>query len=247
MTTRQLTVHNASVTTMTVEVKTLTIGTRQVTQGIFRQLIEEPLIAEDGTLNGVPWGHVTWHPNGCADLDRHWHIVWQAGAGLRRARVDKELHFGEFTCREVNEYLGMWTAAAAHGYIAEAPFSLTDAPHGSTVNFHAKRAWRSRDHDLPVCGIGWQALDVAKAHLNVLWATDRQPEGSYHDKAAAALETALAEFDKENDLTPDNWKARLDEATSEYHAAVRAEAERRQRHRDVRATLAQLPQLFIGG
>jgi len=63
MTTKQLTVNNATVTTMAVEVKTLTIGARQVTQGIFKQLIEEPLIAEDGTLNGVPWGHVTWHPD----------------------------------------------------------------------------------------------------------------------------------------------------------------------------------------
>lgn len=100
---KRLTVHNASVTTMTVEVKTLTIGARQVTQGIFKQLIEEPLIARDGTLNGVPWGHVTWHPSGndCGSYsfrdsngtwrdgrDRgHRHVVWQRGDSLYRCLV----------------------------------------------------------------------------------------------------------------------------------------------------------------
>lgn len=32
-----------------------------------------------------------------------------------------------------------------------------------------------------------------------------------------------------------------------FQAATQAEAERRQRHRDVRTELGQLPQLFIGG
>lgn len=103
MATKQLTVHNASVTTMTVEVKTLTIGARQVTQGIFKQLIEEPLIAEDGTLNGVPWGRVNYCPdgNGCGGYtmitiqgsagrsydSKHMHIVWQRGDQLFRSTV----------------------------------------------------------------------------------------------------------------------------------------------------------------
>jgi hypothetical protein len=93
---RQLTVQNASVTTVAIEVKAFMIGARQVTQGIFKQLIEEPLIAEDGALNGVPWGHVTWHPDRCDyHSNRHWHIVWQRGEELRRA-----WEFEEFTLEE---------------------------------------------------------------------------------------------------------------------------------------------------
>lgn len=103
MTSKQLTVHNASVTTMTVEVKTLTIGARQVTLGIFRQLDEGPLIANDGTLNGIPWGRVNYCPDGkncgvytitsyggdCQNRfdAEHMHIVWQQGVNLYRSFV----------------------------------------------------------------------------------------------------------------------------------------------------------------
>jgi hypothetical protein len=98
---KQLNVQNATVTTATIEVKTLTIGARQVTQGIFKQLIEEPLIAEDGTLNGVPWGHVNYCSDDCGsyhyrdsrpgvqrDWDRgHRHFIWQRGTTLYRCVV----------------------------------------------------------------------------------------------------------------------------------------------------------------
>lgn len=100
---KRLTVHNASVTTMAIEVKTLMIGARQVTQGIFRQLSEEPLIAKDGTLNGIPWGRVNYCPGGknCGVYNirsygggfedrfdtEHMHIVWQQCANLYRSFV----------------------------------------------------------------------------------------------------------------------------------------------------------------
>lgn len=83
-----LTVQNAEIKTATVEVKTLTISGKQVTLAVFRQLKEHPLIALDGTINGVPWGTVNYHPDKCAPGRRHIHVVWQAGSDLRRARVD---------------------------------------------------------------------------------------------------------------------------------------------------------------
>jgi hypothetical protein len=102
----QLTVHNAQVSTATVEIRTLTIDGKQVTLAVFRQLPDEPLIAEDGTLRGVPWGRVNYHPDkvpgtdGWGHLPRpvpctsedsvygeHIHVVWQKGAELRRAIV----------------------------------------------------------------------------------------------------------------------------------------------------------------
>lgn len=89
----QLTVHNAQISTATVEIKTLTITGKQVTLAVFRQLVEEPLIADDGTLNGVPWGRVNYHPDKCADAAEHWHVVWQKGAELRRSRLSVEAVF----------------------------------------------------------------------------------------------------------------------------------------------------------
>lgn len=96
--TKQLTTQNATITTVAVEVKTLTISGKQVTQSLFKQLQEEPVVAYDGTLNGTPWGYVNhcperkiwnrnlgeWEP--CAGRD-HLHVVWQNGDQLRRARV----------------------------------------------------------------------------------------------------------------------------------------------------------------
>ena len=90
-----LTVRNAEVKTAAVEVKTLTISGKQVTLAVFRQLREEPLIAADGTLNGVPWGTVNYHPGKCGNDPKHLHVVWQLGAELRRARIDYPSFYSE--------------------------------------------------------------------------------------------------------------------------------------------------------
>ncbi|MFE7229879.1 hypothetical protein ACFVAF_04225 [Streptomyces sp. NPDC057596] len=84
---KQLTTQNATITTATVEVKTLTISGKQVTLAVFRQLKKAPLIADDGSLNGEPWGIVNYHPDKCGDEDEHWHVVWQRGPELLRATI----------------------------------------------------------------------------------------------------------------------------------------------------------------
>lgn len=95
--TAPLTVHNAQITTASVEIKTLTISGKQVTLAVFRQLQEDQLVADDGTLNGNPWGVVNYHPDKCGNDRHHIHVVWQLGAELRRSRVDmpKSEHFSD--------------------------------------------------------------------------------------------------------------------------------------------------------
>jgi hypothetical protein len=83
-------VHNAEIKTAAVEIKTLTISGKQVTLAVFRQIREERLIAEDGTLNGTPWGTVNYHPGTCilpVGVRDHWHVVWQSGVELRKSTV----------------------------------------------------------------------------------------------------------------------------------------------------------------
>ena len=82
-----LDVHTAELVTAAVEVKTLTIRGKQVTLAVFRQLEEKPLLLDDGSLAGIPWGRVNYHPDKCADTEEHMHVVWQEGVELRRARV----------------------------------------------------------------------------------------------------------------------------------------------------------------
>lgn len=94
-----MTTQNATITTAAVEVKTLTISGKQVTLAVFRQLREARLIADDGSLNGEPWGYVNHCPEkklpyndgsgqsfDCADSD-HRHVIWQKDAELFRSRV----------------------------------------------------------------------------------------------------------------------------------------------------------------
>ena len=83
-----LNVQNAQVSTVKVEIKTLTISGKQVTLAVFRQLIEEQLIMEDGRRKGVAWGTVNYHPDQCRDYAPHWHVVWQLGDELRRSKVN---------------------------------------------------------------------------------------------------------------------------------------------------------------
>lgn len=84
---KQLTVHNATITTASVEVKTLTISGKQVTLAVFKQLREEPVIGARANLIGEPWGYVNYHPNKCEGND-HLHVVWQRDSDLLRARVE---------------------------------------------------------------------------------------------------------------------------------------------------------------
>ncbi|MGI5436184.1 hypothetical protein ACQEV4_01380 [Streptomyces shenzhenensis] len=86
MTTRP-TPENTSVETATVQIRTLTVGAKQMTQGIFRQLIAQPIVSTTGRVGGTPWGIVNYHPDRCEDASEHLHVVWQNGNELRRAYV----------------------------------------------------------------------------------------------------------------------------------------------------------------
>jgi hypothetical protein len=310
---KRLTVHNASVTTMTVEVKTLTIGARQVTQGIFKQLIEEPLIAEDGTLNGVPWGHVTWHPEGCT-RDDHWHIVWQRGENLRRAHVAKDATFGTLICAEADALLAHHVSRMAHGLPTSTrlnrcndlvttrseTLSIDESVNDET-GVHVQANWQIAARKVACLGFDIPHAEAeatkpltqhrAAPHRGVrpselerlilmaisdgvlislapdfsdfqIITTDEIMEAELRAAGEPLLELLkqrmyvesvvearsqlvdwLSKLDEEIGASDAGWEA----AKAAYDAAVRAEAGRRERHREVRSALAQLPQLFIGG
>ncbi|MFJ6615436.1 hypothetical protein ACIQPT_34750 [Streptomyces sp. NPDC091289] len=90
--TMRLTPQNATITTATVAVKTLTIGSKQVTLAVYRQLQEQRMAS-----TAVPWGRINHCPNNaCRQPARdrgfglwpdHCHVVWQQGDELRRATV----------------------------------------------------------------------------------------------------------------------------------------------------------------
>lgn len=92
MSIKKLTAENAVIKTAFVEVKTLTISGKQVTLAVFRQLPKEDLISlRDLKMNGVPWGHVNYHPDKCSEASTHLHVVWQKTTQLLRATVPRRV------------------------------------------------------------------------------------------------------------------------------------------------------------
>lgn len=261
---KQLTVHNATINTAAVEVKTLTISGKQVTLAVFRQLREEQLIADDGTLNGVPWGYVNYHPDKC-DQPGHRHYVWQRGDELLRSRVESEISFeGQlFTPPEATRYLASQVQEWMRGRLEQCPIDEEQ------VQRLRPAASRSREivsvgsrFGVPV--LAWAAAplgrairakenaDAATGHLANMMETGLQfgqpltPErvAKQQAKIAAAvaeLEAVRSEFDAEmsrHGMTHGHF-------TEAVNAVAKAESLRRERHGTVRAELAQLPQLFI--
>lgn len=156
---RQLTVQNASITTAAVELKTLTISGKQVTLAVFRQLREEPLIAEDGTLNGTPWGYVNYHPDKCSDSNEHWHVVWQHGDELLRSRELKNPtpSYKGVTGAECDAVLIAWAMAFAAG-------NVDDVPEMTRLDGGAYAYWAEREVTCRgnVPGVVASAVDAAK-------------------------------------------------------------------------------------
>jgi len=88
----KLTAETASLKTVVVEVKALVIGKRQVTLAVFRQLPKEDIFDFEGTLKGVPWGHVNYFWGALwgdfhAEATVHHNIIWQREDQLLRCIV----------------------------------------------------------------------------------------------------------------------------------------------------------------
>lgn len=264
---KQLTTQNATITTVAVEVRALTISGKQVTQSVFRQLEEARLVAHEGTLNGVPWGYVNYHPDKCADGYPHRHIVWQHGQELRRANVGPHPDFDPgitrrrplaFEALAVNRFLTSSTLEWLTGRRPDCP--LQKDPHSS--NKYNEEITYATPHKFPAWGYApGVAVDAANAHSALTRAAEwlealksympnadpewrrreQQRREERLDEAQAALDAACAELAAE----VATWGRTHDEAFADFKAACNQEAARRQRVRDVYATLAQLPQLFI--
>ncbi|MFC8724310.1 hypothetical protein [Streptomyces bacillaris] len=266
--TKQLTTQNATITTAAVEVKTLTISGKQVTLAVFRQLQEEPLIAEDGTLNGEPWGTVNYHPDKWCTEDRrpHWHVVWQRGTELRRARVDRVPHFdpdGElrhvparFDCPEADSLLTGAVLAWLTGRRPECPLRkedyaikyqdsvVYDSGHGFGAPATASRAaMTAANASISAANAARWLSDSDQPNRNPFMNPSPAAIADGKERLAKAREAVdVATTDLMNELLdgPDYQGLR-----AAFKDACQAEADRRQRHRDARASVGALPQLFI--
>lgn len=206
--TKQLTTQNATITTAAVEVKILTISGKQVTLAVFRQLKEEPLIAEDGTLNGEPWGSVNYHPDKCSDAAEHLHVVWQKGAELRRSNVAAVPNF-DLVFPDGHQAGTHWyRSTAANRYLTSLVYAglragrkplLSPLPRDSNKfdTYMAKLelpAELSETEDFPVIGtVPQAAVDAAN-----LFAA--------YQFAKAEIDRGLSDYER---TTPPEWQAKI--------------------------------------
>ena len=263
--TAQLTVHNAQITTAKVEIKTLTISGKQVTLAVFRQLIEEPVIADDGTLNGVPWGTVNYHPaKTCRAeehagerehydyLGSHLHVVWQKGTGLRRSTVRTETNWFYHHGPAFDLFYNTCVAASLRGNLSDRWFSgnpVTRDTYGTLCE------WSGKHEGIPSCaGLSPAAAAAMKASGELekyrKYAAD-DPAHNYYDEriteSVAAAYQALEALETELGVNPEthDHPALIDARWLTAVAEAQDEIARRKRHADTRTALADLPQLFI--
>ena len=77
---------DCSVQERSVNIRVLTVGTKQITQSLYKQLPEEPVIdRKTGELAGILWGCVNLHIDCNANND-HKHVIWEKNGQLRRSR-----------------------------------------------------------------------------------------------------------------------------------------------------------------
>lgn len=239
-----LTVHNAAIATARVEIKTLTVSGKQVTLAVFRQLREEPLLGHDGILAGQPWGVVNYHPDKCAALPDHWHVVWQQDTDLLRSMVPKQAVHEEFWPDEGDRLI---TAAVrdvvAHGSTSlltgELPlYELTRLPTDYDRGERAKRGIVFKEAAFPV------RVDLSDAGRRAVDAMRRR-DYSRNSTALPAAEQELANRLAELQDEIAEYGATNAELLQEYREAIAEEVARRRRHVTARKVIAELPQLFI--
>jgi hypothetical protein len=259
----KLTVQNAEIKTAAVELKTLTVSGKQVTLAVFRQLREEPLIAEDGTLNGVPWGTVNYHPDKCGDAPDHAHVVWQRGTELLRSAVDPKPQFDlapsaswfssgdRFYSACVRAYLGGGTT-----YFGGDPLIRQKDPYHSD-RLEVGQSLTVREHGLRVTLV---MSDLAHEAASLFDSLPRLRESATEEQAKypeateqwrVSSRTLLASAEKRLPELLGELDAWLSDGMTvgdlfrEFDSDVRNEVARRQRHRGQRQAIADLPQLFI--
>jgi len=76
----------ASIQARSIAVKVLTIGTKQVTQSLYKQLPTGDLLQDEtGAIDGTPWGWVNLHDADCRG--KHLHVVYEQDGVLKKSTV----------------------------------------------------------------------------------------------------------------------------------------------------------------
>lgn len=248
-----LSVHDAKIKTIAVQINTITVGRKQVTLSLFRQLREEDLISDDGTLNGIPWGYVNYCPGKDCPRRDHWHIVWQRGNELLRSAVEKKIRFDKYASDVTDRFiLGLVYDELIEDRQPRPDWLrriLRDFEYTTSYGIDAYVEVPRELHNL---SLALRDAAIAEGRPSK---TDWDDED--YDEDEEDEEEAPARRGKARDDRADRARRKCEEIKAKFEVndngtleaafnkELEDEAERRKRHVDTRKALAALPQLFI--
>jgi hypothetical protein len=95
--TKIITIKEANISTLSVELKAIHLNSKQMTLSVFRQIQEENCFDEGFNLQGELWGTVNYFWDKCHQQnDTVFHVVWQKGNELRRCRMSDIHERGDY-------------------------------------------------------------------------------------------------------------------------------------------------------
>lgn len=222
-------VDQAKLSKVSVEIQVVRVGGRQMTLAVFRQLKREPLIDwKTLQLRGVPWGWVNYH-RGCSDDVEHLHIVWQDGNRLLRDDIYPH-HISHNPCWEENQRRAVEALADAV-VVRILRFGLNDED-----SFWQEVIKNLKQAEVAKCPVGGINIRISTSNSNIL------REAVYFlwngsDKERANAEDLLRQ--KYGDI-PEFQKL-----WEEAQAAAAEVKKVSKKWNEVYSALKNLPQLFI--
>lgn len=249
-----LTIENAQLKTVSVEIKALTVSGRQVTQSVFKQMVCAPLINDAGNMNGTPWGWVNYGLEGRPAHSRN--VVWVEGRELRRCVVSPP-KFGDF---EYSDYQELCSFINSGGHFVGRAAVHEALLSGKGMSVRWDQAGLRGKVQIPHILVRKMAVIFKPAvykfrhHPN----TDYWPNVLKYTHSVDWLERDLVGMYNRGDIEvvvtrgsfPEHrhWErtdANPDEMADKIDAAFASEAARRKRHDDRWREIQDLPQLFI--
>jgi len=228
-------VSEAKVATAAIEIQTLTVKNRKVTQALFKQIQVETLVNDDLTLNGVPWGWVNYLCDYAGDIN----VVWQKDNELRRCVIKEKLHINkhsdayltklddydeavrDFLNKMLNTTGREWRRGTGHRSSQNCPFADHEI-YNSDTRLGLKNDWlNDKEHE-----VNLMARDLKE--------TGSATEEDY-DKLFSRYRVNLVEY------LIKHFKDQKFQAKQDYFEGQRTEA----RYADLYSNLKSLPQLFI--
>lgn len=140
--TKVITIKEANISTLSVELKAIHINSKQMMLSVFRQIPEEKLFRNDFKLMGAPWGWVNYFWDKAPQVpDNMIHIVWQKGDELRRHRL---FNFIENT----SDHQPYYTQNLINRYVYDFAYELNEITQWLNTNYAGSGNDIFRKHQL---------------------------------------------------------------------------------------------------